>query len=133
MTSGCLRNYMQNWFIVFSAAKFSQIKILEEEQYRRMVEAYKAELQQVTDWVQGAKQPTPRSSTSYSKEDTSSVASSNMTSVHQQLKQCKNTVLDIERKLILLSELSGKFLVGSIEKCLRSSGLAYDGRWNIFD
>nr|XP_026689761.1 nesprin-1-like isoform X2 [Ciona intestinalis] len=92
-----------------------EIKILEEEQYKRMVQAYKAELQQVTEWMEEAKHQhdkTPSLSdtsvTRPSSAGSSSVASSNMTTLHLQLKKCRNTVVDIERKLKLLSELSGK-------------------------
>ncbi|CAK8680522.1 unnamed protein product [Clavelina lepadiformis] len=75
-----------------------EIKILEEEQYRRMVEAYRAELQVVTEWVSETRKDRPLSAVS-------SVSSSD--AIYQQLNKCRNTVSDIERKLKLLAELSG--------------------------
>lgn len=70
--------------------------ILEEEQHRRMVEAYRAELYQVTEWL-GKKKL--EGSPSQSK-------SSSQSNINKQLDRCKSTVFDIERKLKMLSELS---------------------------
>ena len=80
-----------------------QVLILEEEQYRRMVDAYRAELQNVSEWLGRKRQ-----------ESHSDVSSTSSDMIHKQLKKCKHTVSDIERKLKLLGELSSKLVVHEI-------------------
>ena len=72
--------------------------MLEEEQHRRMVAAYRNEIHNMSEWLGQKKLQRPLSAAS---------TSSNQ-AIQNQLKQCKDTVADIERKLKQLAELSSE-------------------------
>ncbi|XP_077969764.1 nesprin-1-like isoform X1 [Styela clava] len=89
-----------------------EIKMLEEEQYCRMVEAYKAELEQVTEWMEDAKKIQQRMTSESASQHPPTIGSltDDLSALQKHIKDCESTVADVERKLRLISELTGESL-----------------------
>jgi len=95
-----------------------EIQVLENEQYNRMVQAYKVELSEVNDWMQETRSNIEQQemiddeiATIDTRSESGMSEFSTTSSVNQllhHLHKCRNTVNDIERKLALLRELTEK-------------------------